>query len=172
MSRENMDRKVRVSLSPAKRLTKKQAKLVKARIKSPEDSLSELGQKADYDNPANVARALALPHVQDRMRALMDLNPATSLPGLLKKAAQGLEAKVMKIASFEGQITDEREYEDMPTQARFLEITAGWQGLDKKTVRLSLDAPPPMTLAQARDIILRAQCPPRRYVPTKLGELE
>lgn len=137
-----------------KRLTKKQAKLAKMALKNPEATLDELGELSEYSGgKTSVARALALPHVKDRMRALMDLRPKTSLPGLLTKLEEGLEAKVTKIASFEGAITDEREYDDMATRARYLEIASDWQGLSEKTVRLALDAPPPMSLAEARRLV-------------------
>lgn len=90
------------------------------------------------------------------MRALMDLRPATSLGGLLTKLEQGLDAKVTKFATHLGEITDEKEYEDKATQARYLEIASSWQGLDEKRVRLSFDNAPPMTLAQARDLVARS----------------
>jgi hypothetical protein len=41
----------------------------------------------------------------------------------------------------------------MATRARYLEIASGWHGLDEKRVRLAFDAPPPMTLAEARRVV-------------------
>lgn len=139
-----------------KRLTKKQAKLARAAVRNPDDSLSELGEKTGYSDPAKVHRALALPHVQDRMQALMDLHPATSMEGLHKKLVKGLEAKETKFFAFEGSVVDEKTVDDNGTQFRYFEKAAEMRGLLEKRVRLTVDPPPPMSLAEARRLLEQA----------------
>jgi hypothetical protein len=47
---------------------------------------------------------------------------------LATKVREGLESTVVKTATFEGEITDEREYADMPTRARYIELAAEFKG--------------------------------------------
>ena len=47
---------------------------------------------------------------------------------LAQKVREGLDATVVKTATFEGEITDEKEYADMPTRARYIELAAEFKG--------------------------------------------
>ncbi len=137
-----------------KRLTKKQAKLAKAAIKNPEATLDELGDLSEYSGgKTSVARALALPHVQDRMAALMDLHPETTLPGLHDKLLKGMKAKETKFFAFEGEVQETHEVDDNGTQFRYFEKALDMRGLTEKRIKLSLDNPPPMSLADARRLV-------------------
>jgi len=75
-----------------KRLTKKQAKLARERVKNPDATLSELSQRSAYHDKATAARELKKPHVQERIKDLMDARPALKDDALLKKLEEGLEA--------------------------------------------------------------------------------
>lgn len=88
-----------------KRLTPKQKRLVKAIVLDPSASLSELGRSSDYDNAANVARALKAPAVVDALlqcRDLMDQRKNLSLGKLLDHLEEGLEATEVRAVKLEG----------------------------------------------------------------------
>lgn len=73
-------------------LTAKQQKLVKAVEENPAASYSELGLKADYDNPQNVYRALHSPQVQRSIKIDIESHPGLNRTKRLEKLAEGLEA--------------------------------------------------------------------------------
>ena len=119
-----------------KSLTKKQAKLARARIIKPEATLSELGDISGYSSPQKVHRALALPHVQDRMRALMEAHHETNSIGLHKKMREGLNATTIKVFKGEDdELIESEEYVDHNARAKFLGFASTWVGLDEKEER-------------------------------------
>lgn len=78
---------------PRRRLTRKQAKLARARVKDPEATLEELGKQAGYRDRTHAHRELKKEHVQQRIQDLMDAHPATTDAGLLKTLREGLQAQ-------------------------------------------------------------------------------
>ena len=135
---------------------RKQALLARERVKDPDATLDELSQRAHYNDRAAVQKALQLPSVQDRMQALMDLHPDTSLEGLHKKLIDGMKAKETKFFAFEGSVVDEKTVDDNGTQFRYFDKAAEMRGLLEKRVRLTVDPPPPMSLAEARRLLEQA----------------
>lgn len=81
-----------------KKLTRKQEKLARARVKDPNASLSELAVKAGYGGATKAAsmqtawHALQTTHVKERIKELMDRSPKLQVPSLLNKLEEGLDA--------------------------------------------------------------------------------
>lgn len=141
-----------------KRLTRKQAKLARARVKDPEGTLTEIGLRAGYAGKQQAKRALDTEHVQDQIRRLMDANPKLTNAALTKKLAAGLDATFVKVfQTKDGEIIESDEYEDLPTRHRYLETAAEWKGIAEKRVHVTGDAEAPLSLAAALDILRRAQ---------------
>ena len=143
-----------------KRLTRKQAKLARERVKDPNATLSELGLKAGYTYAQGTKRALELDHVQDRMREIMAAHPDTSMKGLHKKLSEGLNATKIERHAFQGSVITENVDIDYGTRHRYLETASEWAGLAEKRVRVSGDEAAPLSLAAALDILKRAQSIP------------
>ena len=120
--------------APRRRLTRQQQKLARLRVKFPDATLSELGRKADYDNPANVKRALDREHVQQRVRDLMDASPKLRVPSLLKKIEEGLEANVVQYFADKGKVRDKRVDRDLVTRHRYLDTALHLHGLKEKKI--------------------------------------
>lgn len=115
-----------------KKLTRKQEKAARERVKDPEATLSEIGQRADYDNKSNVHRELVKPHVQARVKELMDASPKLQVPALLKKLEEGLEAQEIKFFADKGEVISERVTTDFPTRLGYLDRALELQGLKNK----------------------------------------
>ena len=143
-----------------KRLTRKQAKAARERVKDPDASLSEIAKRSGYADKTNVHTALNKPHVQDRIRDLMDANPNLTEAALAKKLEEGLQAKEIKFFAHEGEVVDERETVDYAVRHRYLETAADWRGISEKRVKLTMDPPAPMTLEQAQEVLRKAQGQP------------
>ena len=91
--------------------------------------MSKLEAAKDAGFPETVARN-AKQKIEDPNRdyftKLMDAFIPDEL--MAKKTREGLDATVVKIASFKGEITDVKEFADFPTRARYLEIAAEFKG--------------------------------------------
>lgn len=124
---------------PANRkLTKKQEAIARACVKDPNASLSELGEAAGYSGEtkqiiaSNAWKAINTPSVKDRIRQLMERHKDTSLDGLHKTLAAGLNASEVKFFQHEGRVTDKRVTVDHGTRHRYLETALEMHGaLDK-----------------------------------------
>ena len=75
-----------------RRLTEKQAKLVKSVEANPSATYQELGLQADYKDRQNVYRALNSPNVQKSIKIDLENHPGLNRAKRLEKLAEGLEA--------------------------------------------------------------------------------
>ena len=158
-----------------KRLTRKQAALARARVKEPEATLSEIGARAAYaGGPGTVLRELKKAHVQDRIRALMEAHPDTSMQGLHKKLVEGLNATkvdrhvflkktdvfnhdTQEVEETESLVVHEKVDVDYATRHRYLDTASDWVGLGEKRVRIAGDEDAPLPLLKALEILRAAQ---------------
>lgn len=115
-----------------KRLTRKQEKAARERVKDPEATLSEIGEKSGYTTPQHVTRELNKPHVQARVRELMDASEKLRVPALLKKLEEGLDANEIKFFADKGEVISERVTVDYPTRLGYLDRALELQGLKSK----------------------------------------
>ena len=111
-----------------KRLTTRQERLAKARIKYPRATLKVIGQKVGKSDPAHVHRELAKPHVKAYMKQLMDASPKLRLPAVLKKLEEGLDATEVKLFSHEGEIIESAPMIDYSTRHKYLETALECHG--------------------------------------------
>jgi hypothetical protein len=145
-----------------RRITRKQAKLARERVKDPEATLPELAQRADYSDKSNVKRALDLPQVQQKVRELLAANPKTDLAALTKKLEEGLEATETRLFADKGVIMDERELPDYSTRHKYMETAYQLHGAKDKSI-----ADVPQGVAQILNIIIQAR-QERGINPTEL----
>ncbi|MFH1723539.1 MAG: hypothetical protein ABII00_02840 [Elusimicrobiota bacterium] len=112
-----------------RRLSKQQKKLVRARLRNPTASLTEIGIQAAYKQPRQSAyRALRNPHVQAELRAMMATRPKLRDERLLEKLEQGLEAKEMKFFQRAGKVTETREVVAWGERRAHLELALKLKG--------------------------------------------
>ena len=116
-----------------KRLTRKQAKIARARVRNPDATQVEIGDKVGMTQP-HVARELAKPHVQERIRQLMDANPRLTEKALTKKLVEGLNAKETKFFAHEGVVVSTRNTIDYATRHRYLETALRLRGLASSVI--------------------------------------
>lgn len=114
-----------------RRLTLRQARIARARVKYPYDSQRKLGDRLGIKQP-RLARELAKPHVARKIIELMDQHPLTTAPGLLKTLRDGLVAKETKVFAHEGVIIDKIHLVDHKTRHSFLETALELRGLKNK----------------------------------------
>ena len=104
-----------------KRLTRKQERLARARVKNPNATLAEIGIKAGYVSAKNSTwRDINKPHVKARIRELLEASPATSIIGLHKKIKEGLNATETKFFQLEGHVTETHDCIDYGTRHKYL----------------------------------------------------
>ena len=115
-----------------RKLTPKQAKLARELLKNPEATLEELGSIVGYAQPQGVYKALEKPHVQARVKELMDSSPKLQVPALLAKLEEGLDAKEIKFFADKGEVISERVTVDYPTRLGYLDRALELQGLKQK----------------------------------------
>lgn len=115
-----------------KRLTKKQERLARARVKNPHDTLFAIGKKAGYTGPMSAWRAVNQPHVKARIRELLDESPHLRVPALLDKLEEGLEANETKFFAHEGRVVSKRTTVDYGTRHRYLETALELHGAKEK----------------------------------------
>ena len=120
--------------APRRRLTAQQRKLARLRVKFPDATLAELGEKAGYYDAAKTKRALDTEHVQQRVRDIMDASPALRVPSLLKKIEEGLEANVVQYFADKGKVRDKRVDRDLVTRHRYLDTALHLHGLKNKNI--------------------------------------
>lgn len=121
-----------------KKLTRKQSKLVTARLRDPEATHREIGLQTGTIR-SNVTRELNKPHVKLRIRELMDSRPKLRLPALLKRLEEGLESKKTQYFADKGNVVDERTDNDMSTRKGYLELAVELQGAKEKTVETQVN---------------------------------
>ena len=122
-----------------KKLTKKQAALVKARVANPDATLVQLKDKAKYCDTQTVSDTLRKPVVKARIQELMDANPALTDEALTKKLAQKLEAKETKFFAHQGQVIDTEEVEAHGIQMQALDLALKVKGHLTSKVDLTSD---------------------------------
>lgn len=119
-----------------KRLTPKQKKLVNAVLRDPHASLSELGRSSDYDNAANVARALKAPAVVDaleRFRGEMEQRPKLANGKILDRLEEGLEATDVRSLKVDGsKFKVSAEVKDFSVRHKYLETVLELKGVTKQ----------------------------------------
>lgn len=109
-------------------LTPKQKKLINAVISNPDATQKELSHIASYSHPSTVNKVLKNPLVQQKLRERMEKHPRLKADVLLDKLADGLDATKTMMASFQGQITDEREYADYAVRHAYLDTALKIRG--------------------------------------------
>ncbi|GAF73854.1 unnamed protein product, partial [marine sediment metagenome] len=108
----------------ARRLTKRQRKLILEVVRNPSGTNKEWGEAAGYAPSSAKQKAwdtLQKTNVREAVRELLNGNPATSLKGLTKTLAEGLQAKETKFFQEKGRVTDEREVIDHGTRHRYMD---------------------------------------------------
>ncbi len=110
-----------------KRVTAKQAAIVRERIKNPHATQKEIGRKLGVDQ-RYVARELTKPHVAAAMREQMDRRPKLISDALLERLEEGLEAKETKFFAHEGEVISKRETVDYGTRHRYLDTALRLRG--------------------------------------------
>lgn len=107
--------------SPSPRVKIYAAKLLEG--KSKKEAALTAGYSASMaDNPAH---KIERPN-QDYFRRLMDEHIPDELMAI--KTREGLDATVVKTATFEGAITDVKVFADFSTRAKYLEMAAEFKG--------------------------------------------
>lgn len=106
------------------RLTPKQRKAIQVIARDPDATLSEIGVKAGYTSPQHVVRALASPAV----KAVMETDKRLKARALVRKLAEGLDAKETKFFSDKGIVTDKRDFIDYQTRHKYLETALRLRG--------------------------------------------
>lgn len=130
---EEKPRQKRKYVRSGSKLTSKQERLAKLRVKNPNASLQVLARGAGLEGGATSAwRALNIPHVKARIRDLLEANPNLQLPALTKKLEEGLAAKEIKFFAHEGQVVSERTTVDYGTRHRYLETALELHGAKEK----------------------------------------
>ena len=103
------------------KMTRRQAKIVRARVLDPFASQSEIASKVGVGQ-RHVSRELAKPHVRDEVNALMDARPKLRLGALLSRLEEGLEATEIRSVKLHGTILKaEVEVEDQSVRHKFLD---------------------------------------------------
>lgn len=110
-----------------KRLTKKQARIARERVKDPEASQREIGDRVGMTQP-HVARELAKPHVQARVAELMERRPKLQDSALFKKLEEGLDATETKFFQKDGHVLEEKVCVDYPTREKYLGLAFELKG--------------------------------------------
>lgn len=89
---------------------------------------------------------LARPEIQARIAQLREqvrkefVEDKLPYSLLVTKISEGLEAEVVKTATFEGQISDEKSYIDFPTRGRYIELALKLRG-DMPAERREISGP-------------------------------
>ena len=123
---------VKIPTERRRRITRKQKQLVNAVVENPDATLDELGQQADYENRANVHRALKSHNVRARISEMIEADPRLRRLSLIDKLAEGLEAKATNYFPSESGI-EIRETADMRVRKGYLELVLRLTGdLDPK----------------------------------------
>lgn len=149
-----------------KRLTPQQRKIARLRVKHPDETQSEIAARVPTSREV-VAETIAKPHVQDRIRELMDANPKLTDEALTKKLASKIEAKETKFFQHEGRVMETRDVVDHGTQLKALEMAFELKGAMEKRIRVTQDPQPPMSLEATVAICLRIgiACPTPSPIP-------
>lgn len=121
-----------VEKSP-RRLTRKQRKLVRAKVLDPDATMRELGEVSGYTSVQHVARELAKPHVQDEVRSLLNERPKLRLGSLLLKLEEGLDATEIRSlkVSESGGLKADAEVVDHSVRHKYLETALELHGAKK-----------------------------------------
>lgn len=115
-----------------KKLTKRQRKIVRTRLKHPDETQAEIGQRLGISQP-HVARELAKPHVKAKFVDILDAAGVTD-DRIAKKVNQLMDAKETKhFASF-GKVLDTREVEALGTQLAATNLAAELRGHKQKKI--------------------------------------
>lgn len=114
-------KKKKAKRAPSPRVKIYAAEVLKGKSKK-EAALVAGYSQSMADNPAH---KIERPN-QDYFRRLMDEHIPDELMAI--KTREGLDATVIKIATFEGRITDAQAYADFPTRAKYLEMAAEFKG--------------------------------------------
>ncbi len=140
-----------------KRVTRRQEKIARARVSDPNATQQEISDKTRTTRP-HVAVVLKMAHVQDRIRALMEAHPDTTLEGLTNTLRQGLKATKVKVfhSDLDG-ISYAAPLVDHPTRHRFLETGLELHGVMEKRIRIAGDEEAPLPLIKALEILRAAQ---------------
>lgn len=123
-----------------RKLTQKQEAVARAVVRDPNASLSQIGEVAGLGGPTktvkavNAWRTLQKDHVKDRIRELLNKRKDTSLVGLSKTLAEGLNATDTQYFQKDGEVTDERTTVDHATRHRYLETALELHGAREKEV--------------------------------------
>lgn len=120
-----------------RRLTKKQAKLVRARVLHPEATLSELGVKVGYTSAQHVHRVLSTPKAQEAVateKALflerMNKRKDLSHDVILDTMADGLKAtRVQSVKLDDTIISVSTETPDFASRHKFMETVLEVRGI-------------------------------------------
>jgi hypothetical protein len=111
-----------------RKVTRKQAAIIKARVLDPHATQKEIGDKLGIAQP-HVARELAKPHVRAEIRSYMDERPKLRLGALMEKLEHGLDSTRIDSVKLEGSIIKvATEVDDQPTRHRFLETAFKLRG--------------------------------------------
>lgn len=117
------------------KLTLKQRRFIKAYIQT--GNATQAAKDAGYECKTDAAYAemgsRLVRKVEGTIRKIMaeiGLDDAM----LAQKALEGLNATLVEVAKYKGEITGEKTYVDYPTRAKYLEIIAKMKGLMKEKV--------------------------------------
>ena len=115
-------------------LTRRQAKLVRARVMDPHATLDELGLQAGYAGRSQAWRAMRAPAVVDalsKVRGLMDEREKLSLGALLTHLENGLEATGVRSVKLDGtKLKVSAEVKDFGTRHKYLTSAFKLWGLE------------------------------------------
>ena len=134
-----------------KRLTKKQDKIARLRVKYPEATQTELASKLLVSRQ-RVQQVLAQPKVQSRVIEYLDSDPRTKEKAVVKKIADKTEAKTVKVfQTKDGKIIYSEPLDDHNIQLRAAELTLELRGTLKKSLDITSDGNP---IKQGPDIVI------------------
>jgi len=123
-----------------KRLTRKQASLVKAFVDPNVSTIAEAGRKAGYADRKGAWRCLQMPTVQDALKEFHDklLKGGVDDEVLVKVIKDGLKATETVRASLNGEFMDERTVPDYSVRHKYLDTVVKIRGFvraDKEPVK-------------------------------------
>jgi hypothetical protein len=137
------------------RLTPKQKKVFEIVAENPEISLREAGERAGYkgDTAESARRALESPNAHRRMRDAIHKAEGMSVADIVKRLREGLNAKVIKYFSHEGEVTDKKVDVDLAMRLAYIDRICKLGDYDPKHTT-------ELTGADGRDLIPPAQAGP------------
>lgn len=122
--------------APPKRkpLSKKAQKLISVLSKDPDLTLDEAAARAGYGGGEHrrktVHSALKSPSVREAFQEALAKHPGLKREKILKRLAEGLDAKVTKPFAHEGRVIDEKEYVDYQTRGSYISLITKLGGLE------------------------------------------